>query len=209
MRIPTALSALLMLASVAAPSRADTIYNDLGPGNTWIINREYDTNSDFMAAPIVTTGSGNLGDIMIPLFSLHNPVELGLYTDSGDQPGALLESWSVVVPGIPGVLTTVPSVANPFLSASTQYWFVVALTSTQKLNLAWYENNQGITGGVWAGFGTDALINFVPGSPAPAIQLTSQTATPVPEPSSALVLAMVAALLSIFRMVHRPSRSST
>jgi hypothetical protein len=193
-----------MMGSVAATRCvADTLYSDLGPGNTWIVNREYESDFDLMAAPFVTTGSGKLGDIVTPLFSLHNPVDLSLYTDSGDRPATLLESWSITVPSFPGILTTIPSVANPFLSADTQYWLVFPLTSLLKNNLAWYENNQGVTGGIWAGDNLNGLLNFVPASPAPAVQLNSLAPTSVPEPASAVTLAIVFALLMISRAASR------
>jgi len=195
------LKALLILGWVAViPSRADSIYNNLGPGDTWIINREWDTNFDFMATPFVTTAAGNLGGILTPLFNLNNPVSLGLYTDSGGKPDSLLEDWNVTAPGFPGVLTTIPSVQNPFLSANTEYWLVISLTSAQKNNLAWYQNNQGVTGGIWAGTALGSLIELEPDSPSPAIQLNSITSSAVPEPESRIVIAACLALVVIARL---------
>jgi hypothetical protein len=97
----------------ATPCLADVIYNKLRPGNTWIVNREYDTNFDLPAPPFVISGEGQLGDIAIPLFSIDNPVSLSLYTDSGDKPGTLLEDRRVTVAGFPGVLTRSNLCVNP------------------------------------------------------------------------------------------------
>jgi hypothetical protein len=189
--------AIVLVAGLCCgPAPAGTIYNNLGPGNTWIINRDYSTNFDFMAAPFVTSGGGHLGDIVIPLFSLHNPVSLGLYADSGGKPGTLLENFSLTAPGFPGILTTIPSARNPLLSAGTEYWLVFTPTPAQKNELAWYENDLGLTGGIWAGNVLDDMLNFVPGSPMPAIQLNSVS---VPEPASEILLGSGLLMLAFCR----------
>ena len=131
---------------------------------------------------------------MTPLFSLNNPVDLGLYTDSGGQPGSLLEDWNVDAPGFPGILTAIPSVQNPFLSADTQYWIVISVTTAQKDRLAWYQNNQGITGGLWIGSSLNGLIEAEAGMAIPAIQLNSTTPSAVPEPPSGTLLPALALL---------------
>ena len=183
------LNAILALGFAgASPCHAGTLYSNLGPGDTFIINQEYDTNFDFMATTFVTTGGGSLGNLRTSLFSLDSPVDLRLYTDSGGQPGALLESWSATVPGFPGLLMTLPSDQHPLLSANTQYWFVIALTNAQKDKLAWYQNNQGVAGGIFAGNSLNGFLEFVPDSPAPAIELNSTSSTPVPEPASGVLV---------------------
>lgn len=171
----------------AAPLAASAIYNNFGSGNSFIINRDYQTNFDYLATPFVATGGGNLGTILTPIFSLNSPVSFGLYTDSSGEPGTLLENWSSPVPGFPAQIVTLTSALNPMLSAGTQYWFVIALTSSQKNELAWYQNNQAVNGGVWAGFQLNAMFDFVPGSPIPAIQLNSASSS-VPEPASGMLI---------------------
>lgn len=175
---------------------AEVIYSNLGAGDSFIINREYDTNFDFMATTFVTTVGGNLGAVKVPIFSLHSPVTFGLYTDSSGKPGIELEQWSSAVPGVPGTLMTLASVRNPLLSAATLYWFVIALTAAQKDEVAWYQNNQGLKGGVWAG-GLNGLLEFEPDSPMPAIQLTSIAA--VPEPNTYVLWAGGLMLLALCR----------
>jgi len=165
---------------------AGVIYSNLGAGDSFIINREYDVNSNFMATPFVTTGGGNLADIRTPMFSLNNPVTLGLYTDSGGIPGTLLEGWTATVPGVPGILTTLTSEQHPLLSADTPYWLVITVNQAQKLHLAWYQNSQGFLGGIFESNDLNHWLQFVPDSPAPAIELTSIAS--VPEPSALMLL---------------------
>lgn len=177
------------------------IYSNLGPGDTFIINRDYQSNFNVMATTFVTTAGGNLGDISTPVFSLHSPVSFGLYTDSAGRPGTLLESWNSTVPGLPGILTTLNSVQHPLLSADTPYWFVIPLTAVQKNEVAWYQNSQGLNGGVWAG-NLNPLFQFSPGSPVPAIRLTSIAA--VPEPGIPLLLISGLLALALARAYRRP-----
>lgn len=193
----------------AIPSLADTVYDNFGLGNTFIINRDYLTNFDFMATPFVPTGGGNLEDIVTPIFSLDPPVTFGLYTDSAGQPGTLLEDWSVSVPGFPAQLVTLTSVQNPLLSADTPYWFVISLTSAQKNELAWYQNSQGVDGGIWLGFGLTNLTQFTPGSPTPAIQLNSTAEASTPEPASGILLGSALLLLLVKRQTATRKRQTT
>src|SRR5579863_6593353 len=91
----------LIVLILAKPSAGETIYNNLSPVNTFLTNRDYQTNFAFMATSFVSTGQGNLDDVLTPVFSLDSPVTFGIYTDSGNAPGALLESWTATVPGFP------------------------------------------------------------------------------------------------------------
>jgi hypothetical protein len=193
-RLRPLLSTILFLGLAAVtPCKADAIlYSNFGPGNSFIVSRVYQTNFDFLATTFVTTGSGNLGSIITPMFSLNSPASVGFYDDSGGAPGSLLESWSAMVPGFPAQLVTLTSVDNPFLSANTPHWLVIALTAAQKNELAVYQNNQGVLGGVWAGSSLDAMLNFTPGMPIEAIQLSStEVPASVPEPSTGALVASV------------------
>jgi len=97
------------------------------------------------------------------------------------------------VPGFPGVPTTFTSVVNPLLAADTRYWFVI--TAVKADEPAWYENDQGVLGGVWAGLSLDGLINFEAGTAAPAIRLNTIDSVSVPEAANSGVLLGGAVLL--------------
>jgi len=60
------------------------------------------------------------------------------------------------------------------------------LTPAQSNHVAWYQNSEGIAGGIWAGDRLDAMLEFVPDSPIPAIQLNSTAL--VPEPAAGMLL---------------------
>lgn len=194
---------------LASPLLADPVdvgsvlFSNLGSGNTFISNREYDSPSTFLLTPFAATAGGNLGRILTPVFCLHSPVTFGLY--SNDPLGASREpgTWRVgVFPllGVPVVLTPLTSALNPMLTADMKYWF--GITQTQRFQVAWYENNQNVPGGIWEAFsagGIDELLEFVPDSPMPAIKLFASSAPcpSVPEPTSVLLLAVGIPLVAL------------
>ena len=184
----------LSLAGWNAHSAA--LYNNLGPGNTFIVNREYDSPTTYLATPFTITAGGALDDILTPVFSLDSPVSFGLYSDSSGLPGSLLEGWSSAVPGFPAQFVTLDSVLHPLLAADTQYWFVISQTSRSQV--AWYENSQGAVGGIWESPDSQHWLQFVPNSPMPALQVNS--ASPVPElANTAWSLGGALLLLALFK----------
>jgi len=159
--------------ALTKPCAGGTIYSNLGPNNAFIVNREYETNFAFMATNFIATNGGILASITTPVFSLSSPANFGLYTDANGVPGTQLESWSETVPGFPAELVTLPSVLNPLLTSGAKYWIVIAISQAQKNNLAWYENNQGVIGGIWLGNSIHGMIEVTPAQPIPAIELSS------------------------------------
>jgi hypothetical protein len=85
-----ALLALMFFAS--RPCLGGTIYNNLGPNDSFTINRGYETNFTLSATSFTTTDGGKLDSILTSVFSLISPVTFTLYNDSNGQPGTLLES---------------------------------------------------------------------------------------------------------------------
>lgn len=202
---------------VATPCVADTIYNNLGPGNTFLVNREYDTSTAILATTFTATGSGALDTVLLSAFSLDPAITFGLYANGDNAPGQLLESWNVPVPGLPGQLFTLNSALNPVLTTNTEYWFVI--TQTRPFQVAWYENNQGVAGGINESSSLNGpFLGFVPGSPIPALQLNSTAGgsggstggtTTVPEPGSLCMFGIcVAGLLLAMRMAKRSQPAS-
>jgi len=153
------------------PCLGGTIYNNLGPNNSFIINRDYDTNVTYMATSFTATDGGKLDSILAPLFSLTNPVTITLYEDANNQPGTLLESWAATLPGFPAQMLTLSSVLHPSMFAGAKYWLVI--TQSQPEEVAWYENDQGVAEGIWAGSSLNGMIQFLPASPMAALQVLS------------------------------------
>ena len=78
---------------------------------------------------------------------------------------------------------------DPVLASGTPYWMVI--TPLQADDVAWYWNNLGLAGGIYAGNSLGGFLQFEPDSPAPAILVDGGTSVgvAVPEPGSALLLA--------------------
>jgi hypothetical protein len=172
---------------VCCPSilSAGTIYSNIGPGfpgdslNVYILD-----GPTFAGTAFTTTGAGELATIFLGIGTTTSPATGGLYTNSSGEPGTLLESWTFSAPNVGFPSETLTSVAHPFLSSGTQYWFVLKLEIGQ--NGGWLSNDQAISGGIWLGSTADTLSQMFTNTPTPGIQLTS-----VPEPSSRILLVVV------------------
>lgn len=196
------LSRLLILGfCLVFTASAGTIYSDITAG--FPADADIVTSfSSYGGMEFTATGSGDLAAISVAINDFFNdlPDTLGLYTSSGGEPGALLESWSTSFPlnGVSYPLVTLTSAVNPFLSAGTQYWFVVTPAAGQSVD--WLENDEGVTG--LFGFGNSLTTVGPPigTSLAPGIDVTS-----VPEPGTGQMLALgsVVLLARMRRMTRR------
>jgi hypothetical protein len=170
---------------------ASTLYNNLGPGDTFF--RGYFGSGDsLMATTFTTTGAGPLSTILLPITG-PSVVTLALYSNSAGEPGSRLESWTANAPppGDNPPPITLTSVQKTVLSSGTQYWFVI---TQQAFQISWWTSFPGTStpenDGFWAGNSINSLsqipsvrMNMV------AIQLNSfEEATRTPEPASAVLL---------------------
>ncbi len=180
---------------------AGIIYSNIGagfpgdsPGHYGIDGRIW----PFIGTTFTTTAGGELSSIVTDLSYPSGPMTpftVGLYANASGQPGVSLESWNdVTVPGgsscCPPV-TTFTSVLHPLLTPGTQYWFVMSLRG--KI-VDWFENDQGVNGGIWFGSTVDDLSQGFATSATPGIQLDS-----VPEPSAGGLLIVGSLILYLRR----------
>lgn len=164
-----------------------TLYNNLGPGNTSSGSGYTDgigAGVVFVGTRVTATAGGALSTVLTFFnTSFATTVTMGLYTDSGGQPGTLLESWSAptVSQDTPGLIT-LTSVVHPVLTSGTPYWFVINPPNANRIG-TWYQNNQGVNGGMSYGSSANSLSSTLNSSGAtPAIQLNA-AAGPVPTPT--------------------------
>jgi hypothetical protein len=93
-------------------------------------------------------------------------------------------------------------VANPTLSAAAEYWFVFTVTWGE--SLFWWDNDQGVIGGVWSGNTVNNLIQSLGNTPAPGIQVNSGIqGNSVPEPNSILLVVGSLLLLRQVRFLRQ------
>lgn len=193
--------------------------NTVSPGNPRYGQR-FDSGTPggvnaFAGTRFTTTGGGRLTSVVTVLYQTYSngqalvngltaspPATVGLYTDSSGQPGVLLESWSVpTVPscvtfsspgcffnGVVPPLTTFSSVLQPLLSSGTKYWLVVKSGTGDETS--WWQNDQGVIGGLWTDTTIDPLYQASAASPTPGIQVN---ADPTQLPVRTGVLSHIAA----------------
>jgi hypothetical protein len=199
----------------AAPSvaEADEVFTNFGGGLTYDINsgnsvgNAFDGNDYAEANTFTPSVSGSLQLVRIALscaFSCPDAVTVSLNADAGDQPGLILEAFSVAGGGLGpiGVYNApliLDSLLLPHLVAGTQYWVAVSapLTDTVSwnLNTTGDASDQAISsdgGATW----------FSPSGNTPgALEVD---ATSVPEPGSFALLVGGGLLVSL---IHRRRRS--
>ena len=175
-----ALGAMLWLAPVHLS--AGVLYSNISsafPGKS--VNTQFSVNNGFVGTPFTTIGSGSLASIAIAVSqSTGSPViTAGLYSDIYNNPGLLLESWTIpVIPTCCGnvpasvpPLTTLTSVLHPQLSSGTRYWFVMNVGP--KNSLYWWYSDLGVKGGMWAHTTLNPLYPGNTTAAMPGIQLNS------------------------------------
>jgi hypothetical protein len=197
------LGMLALFALVVSPARAlaDTvIFNNLGPGNTFGSAAAWGVGGPTSSFGFVSVGisftpsvSLDLSQVLLPLelVSGTNSVEVSVYSDSTGLPGTALESWSVTGLGA-AALQDLTDTSNLLLSAGTPYWVVAAAGGSDTF-AGWNFNNTttggilaGGNGSVWHAFNeTGQSCNGAPCA-QPALEVLG--VTPVPEPTSFLVL---------------------
>lgn len=185
----SALCATLLVAGLTS-ARAGTIFDNIGPGFPGDSPIGYESIQSYLGTSFIATGSGPLLQVINDAFDETSSltVTAGLYTNSGGEPGALLESWNVALPAF-DTLTTLNSVLHPVLTAGSQYWLVYGPNA---INLQWSGNDEGIIDEVWTG---PTLTGLSGGAdPQLGLELVSST----PEPATGVLLSgALAALLGL------------
>jgi hypothetical protein len=179
---------------VGPPALADeVIFSNLGVGDSfgtgpgWAVEGPTTGLQQLVGASFTPSASVDLTQVLLPLAyrSGTNGVNVSLVSDAGGLPGTTtLESWTLT--GIPNTTTgTLEDLAasGVLLSGGTTYWIVAAAIASDTA-VGWNMNNTGQKTG-WAfnqGFGWVDGTTFV----APALEVMGTS--PVPEPSSLLLL---------------------
>ncbi len=184
------------------------IYSDFGP------NLTYDTTTEWGVSGASTTpgyrGQAqfftpsvdcNLGFIRLATYHVSGSSLCNYFMaqDNGSgAPGSILESFTNVT--TPSGYLTLNSVLDPLLTAGTQYWVCMEPATSTSYN-GWYFNNQNVLANSafersewgWSSFGPTKAGTF------------QVAAVPVPEPSTACLLALGA--INIYRL--RATRRTT
>lgn len=191
--------AVTVLALVGtAPARAGVIFSNFGPGDSFNDGGGFTIGLGQTAgnAFVVPGGSDyTLDSITAALTFANGPVNeviLSLETDQNNQPGAILESWTIDnLPrtGLPASATTVDSTLHPLLQAGVQYWVVASNPdpSFQSSN-TWNFTSPDVQGTVWTNNSGTSVAS------QSAFSVSGSSA--VPEPAT-LTLSLIAGLMSL------------
>lgn len=185
---------------------ADTLFNDLGPGNSyncctgWTVSGTGGTGTSFTAANLFTvSGSGNLSvsqiDLAVGYVTGANSFYASIWTDNGGLPGTQVGGalWTNLSSSEPfgsccGVVT-ISGISGVTLAGGQSYFMILGPMSVNATTWeAWNWNDQGVNGldlystdggASWNSNGTQTLGAFdVLGGSAPS----------VPEPASLFLL---------------------
>lgn len=200
------LAILAILASATLSAKADTIYSNFGPGQTYKTTAGFGlgffTNAtQVIAMPFVPTETGTPTDVILALKQTMgtSPVNVFIESSSGGAPGSILDALTQV-----GNLPTTPSLVEftcsscSVLDAGTMY-FLVGQQSNPADHTSWlntlsstgkpYFNLTGSATGPWSAN---------PGAPLSAFEVDATTGIPTPEPSGLIFIATgMAALVGV------------
>ena len=200
--LPTAALALIFVTS-ASEMRADTLFTNFGPGQTYLGNSWWDvggvpgTPPQADAFPFIPTSTGTLtgADLALAGDSASiSPLNVYIESSSGGAPSTILDTLtqSGTYPAYPttAVVNFTCSGSCSTLDAGTMYWIVATQTVSTNLAIwlrnfndsgAWYFNDTNSPTGPWTLAGTSLGTNFS------AFDVTG-TPSNVPEPASVALL---------------------
>jgi hypothetical protein len=193
--------ALLLLLGVAGPARADVVYTNLGPGESYNQHRGWVEQGPIVSAfrqaiAFTVGGTDTFFDSARLALSLGfgaNEIDLRLYNTVGGQPGSVLDTIHASGQMPPfgafgsGHLVEFNSALHPLLQTGSTYWLLPFASGDTAA--VWNENTQGSTGPFAFSQEVEPTTWNVSQQIQGAFELNG-TPSPVPEPS-ALVLAGV------------------
>jgi hypothetical protein len=197
------LSLTLVITCSATSSRADIIFSNLGPGDTfggsaYLIQGanlgEVDT-----AVRFTPTGNSYFFDTFEPVVSYSggtDQMQVTLRLDNSGLPGSVIET--IVVSGLNedfdnSAVFTVQSSLHPVLLAGVSYWLAISAVDDDT-RIFWRENSTGQIGDTALSFDGGTMWESI-SNETPAFRVT---ATAVPE-AHALALPVIGALLIAVR----------
>jgi hypothetical protein len=195
----------LVIACSAASTRADIIFSNLGPGDTFGGAAYLVQGANFgevdRAVRFTPTGNSYFFDTFEPVVSYSggtDQMRVTLRLDNSGLPGSVIET--IVVSGLnedfgnPEVFT-VQSSLHPVLLEGVTYWLAISAVDDDT-RIFWRENSTGQIGDTAASFDSEMTWQLDdPPNETPAFRVT---ATAVPE-AHALALPVIGALLIAVR----------
>lgn len=186
-----ACGALVAVVAFSSAARAEVVYSNLGPGDSfntgigWTISGaasqaggEYVVGTAFVAGV-----TARLTQLEVAFFraSGTGAVDLELYAaDGSGQLGALIEGYANVgpIPDIPNLISAASSL-NPILTAGQRYWLVASPVDGDSW-VGWNQNSTGASHGIY--YRSTGAGVYLPSGTEGAMRVLGRQA--VPEPAS-------------------------
>ena len=184
------LALLLTIAAYASTSSAATVFNSFGPGDSYGPTDSDITGPFQLGFQFTVDALGpdyDLSQVVLPLDSVTAPTTTHIFLaiDDGGAPGAVIANFPTidVLNPLPGDIFSVAPLAPASLLAGQSYWLVN--TPPPGVEIGWGNNAAGsyLTGayrsgdtGSWTSFSSNVAFRI--------------EATPIPEPSMALLFGL-------------------
>lgn len=203
----------ILVFVVPSVAGASTIFDNFGPGLTYDTNsgnpvgNAFDGNDYAEANTFTAPFAGSFQSLRIALscaFSCPDLFSVYLTADAGNQPGLILENFSVAGGALgPVGAYNIPLVLNsvllPQLIGGAQYWVAVGAPMTD--SVAWNLNTTGDISDQAISSDNGATWFSPSGNTPGALQVDAAAA--VPEPGSSALLIGGGLLLSLIRLRRR------
>ena len=211
--LPLTLGVALLCAAAAPTAQAGVVFTNFGPslaydtGSGNPVGNAFDGNDYAGGDAFTPSQTGVLSSLRLALscaFGCADPFNVSLTADNGDQPGTVLENFTVQGTALgafalnnPPLLLT--SLVHPQLHLGTQYW--VAISSPISDAISWNLNTSGDSSD--QAISTDGGATwFSPSGNTPsALEVSVAPAATTPEPGTLAFLLGGAMLLALRRPV--------
>lgn len=173
-------------------ARASMIFNDFGPGNSyiqtdgWTVGTGVPGYTYVPAMAFTSSGTYSLTQIDLALENAGgtNAAIVSLWIDAGGAPGTELESWNVSGQGAFGTsqpLTTISGITGITLSSGGSYFIQISPSDGTTWD-AWNVNDQGVTGPTYLMLNGAFLSDYT--STLAAFDVLGVPLSSVPEPGT-------------------------
>lgn len=206
--VVTCLVALALICARAGQAKADVIFSNFGPGDSFD-SAQSTTIQPSLDFAFAFTAKGNFLvdgiELAVAASGGFRQLTVSLATDAGGVPGAVLESFHFSVVPTSAAIIGAASLAHPALTQDTRYW----LFGEAPADVEWFHNSIGqmgphadrSPGNPWRALGQTTEGAF-------RISGTPQDASVIPEPTSMTLLSLALVGMAGYYWCRRRSDAS-
>lgn len=195
-------AALLAVLALSGTVRADILFSNLGPGDSYKASSISITATQGVAEKF-TVGSDyrfESAELALDRFGGDSTAKITLLSDAGGIPGSILATILVTVPssGLAGSIVTATSTLQSTLHAGSTYW--IAAQPQGGFNGSWFQALPVVTGRMAFEHGSGWVAGPANGNTAMRVRGRA-----VPEPGSLALIGLGAASVAVYGLRRRRS----